>query len=94
VQRGETFFTRTSLLGRLIVLAAVAGVLAAAMIIPIVAASGVLVRNEADKFTTLSLATQQLPQRSEILDRNGHLLAYVYGVDVPLSHSMTVPPPY
>jgi membrane peptidoglycan carboxypeptidase len=87
VQRGETFFTRTSLLGRLIVLAAVAGVLAAAMIIPIVAASGVLVRNEADKFTTLSLATQQLPQRSEILDRNGHLLAYVYGVDVPLSHS-------
>jgi len=85
VQRGETFFTRTSVLGRLVILAAVAGVLAAAMIMPIVAATGVLVRNEADKFTTLSLAAASLPQRSEIMDRYGHLLAYVYGVDVPYS---------
>ena len=68
-------------------LAAVGGVLAAAMIMPIVAATGVLVRNEADKFTTLSLTAASLPQRSEILDRNGHLLAYVYGVDVPYSTS-------
>jgi membrane peptidoglycan carboxypeptidase len=87
VERGETFFTRTSVLGRLIALAAVGGVLAAAMVIPIVAATGVLVRNEADKFTTLSLTAEALPQRSEILDRNGHLLAYVYGVDVPYSTS-------
>jgi membrane peptidoglycan carboxypeptidase len=87
VQRGETFFTRTSVLGRLIVLAAVGGVLAAAMVVPIVAATGVLVRNEANKFTTLSLAASSLPQRSEILDRYGHLLAYVYGVDVPYSAS-------
>jgi membrane peptidoglycan carboxypeptidase len=87
VQRGETFFTRTSVLGRLIVLAAVGGVLAAAMVIPIVAATGVLVRNEADKFTTLSLTAASLPQRSEVLDRHGHLLAYVYGVDVPYSTS-------
>jgi len=85
VQRGETFFTRTSVLGRLIVLAAVGGVLAAAVIMPIVAATGVLVRNEADKFTTLSLTTSSLPQRSEIFDRDGHLLAYVYGVDAPYS---------
>jgi hypothetical protein len=83
VQRGETFFTRTSVLGRLVAFAAIGGVLAAAMVLPIVAATGVLVRNEADKFTTLSLTAQALPQRSEILDRNGHLLAYVYGVDVP-----------
>jgi membrane peptidoglycan carboxypeptidase len=87
VERGETFFTRTSVLGRLVALAAVGGVLAAAMVIPIVAATGVLVRNEADKFTTLSLTAEALPQRSEILDRNGHLLAYVYGVDVPYSTS-------
>ena len=87
MQRGETFFTRTSVLGRLIILAAVGGVLAAAMIIPIVAATGVLVRNEANKFTTLSLTAASLPQRSEILDRYGHLLAYVYGVDVPYSTS-------
>jgi membrane peptidoglycan carboxypeptidase len=82
-QHLETFFTRTSLLGRLVTLAVVAGVLAAAMVLPIVAASGILVRNQADKFTTLSLNTQGLPQRSEILDRSGNLLAYVYGVDLP-----------
>jgi membrane peptidoglycan carboxypeptidase len=81
VQQGETIFTRTSVFGRLVVFAAVAGVLAAAMVIPLVAATGVLVRNQADKFTTLSLSSAGLPQRSEILDRNGHLLAYFYTVD-------------
>ena len=53
------------------------------MVLPVVAATGVLVRNQADKFTTLSLTDQGLPQRSEILASNGQLLAYVYGVDVP-----------
>ncbi len=71
------------MVGRLVTFAAVGGVLAAAMVIPVVAATGVLVRNTANKFTTLSLTAQGLPQRSEILDGNGHLLAYVYGVDVP-----------
>jgi len=84
VQRRE-IFTRTSVLGRLVTFAAIGGVLAAAMVLPIVAATGVLVRNEAAKFTTLSLTDQGLPQRSEILDASGHLLAYVYGVDVPYS---------
>ncbi len=81
--REETFFTRIGVTGRLVIFAAVGGVLAAAMVLPVVAATGILVRNEADKFTTLSLDTQGLPQRSEILDRYGNLLAYVYGVDVP-----------
>src|SRR5260370_31033556 len=83
VQPGETIFTQTSVLGRLVAFAAVGGVLAAAMVVPSVAATGVLVRNEADKFTTLSLTAKGLPQRSEILDRYGRLLAYVYGVDMP-----------
>jgi membrane peptidoglycan carboxypeptidase len=83
VQPTETFFTRTSILGRLVTFAAAGGVLAAAIALPVVAATGVLVRNEANKFTTLSLDTGGLPQRSEILDRHGNLLAYVYGVDVP-----------
>ncbi|HEX2822611.1 MAG TPA: transglycosylase domain-containing protein, partial [Streptosporangiaceae bacterium] len=87
MQLGETIFTRTSVLGRLVTFAAIGGVLAAAMVLPVVAATGVLVRNEANKFTTLSLTAQGLPQRSEILDRYGHLLAYVYGVDVPYSGS-------
>jgi membrane peptidoglycan carboxypeptidase len=89
VQRGETIFTRTSVLGRLIAFSAIAGVLAAAMVIPVVAATGVLVRNQADKFTTLSLDTNGLPQRSEILDRYGHHLAWVYSVDVPYYTSPT-----
>jgi membrane peptidoglycan carboxypeptidase len=88
VQLGE-IVTRTSVLGRLVTFAAVGGVLAAAMVLPIVATTGVLVRNEANKFTTLSLTALGLPQRSEILDRNGHLLAYVYGVDVPYYSSAT-----
>src|SRR5713101_331904 len=89
VQGVETIVTRTSVLGRLVAFAAIGGVLAAAMVIPVVAATGVLVRNEADKFTTLSLSAQGLPQRSEILDRYGHLLAYVYGVDVSYYKSAT-----
>ena len=87
VQLGETIFTRTSVLGRLVAFAAVGGVLAAAMVVPVVAATGVLVRNQANKFTTISLSAQGLPQRSEILDRYGHFLAYVYGVDVPYYNS-------
>jgi membrane peptidoglycan carboxypeptidase len=87
VQAGETIFTRTSVLGRLVAFAAVGGVLAAAMVIPVVTATGVLVRNQADKFTTLSLNAQGLPQRSEILDRNGHFLAYLYSVDMPYYNS-------
>src|SRR5437762_8308306 len=83
VQGVETIFTRTSVLGRLVAFAIAGGVLAAAMVIPVVAATGVLVRNEADKFTTLSLSSTGLPQRSQILDRNGRLLAYVYSVDAP-----------
>jgi membrane peptidoglycan carboxypeptidase len=89
VQRGETFFTRTGVVGLLVVFAAVAGLLAAAMVVPLVAATGVLVRNEANKFTTISLDAQGLPQRSEILDRDGNLLAYVYGVDMPYYTSTT-----
>ncbi|MGD0606478.1 MAG: transglycosylase domain-containing protein [Streptosporangiaceae bacterium] len=88
MQLGE-IVTRTSVLGRLVTFAAIGGVLAAAMVIPVVATTGVLVRNEADKFTTLSLTPQGLPQRSQILDRNGNLLAYVYGVDVPYYSTAT-----
>ena len=83
VQRGETIFTPgCSVLGRLVAFAAVGGVLAAALVVPIVATTGVLVRNQADKFTTLTLSDQGLPQRSEIFYWYGHFLAYVYGVEM------------
>src|ERR1700744_3971186 len=58
------------------------GVLVAAMALPVVAATGILVRNTSDKFTTLSVDASSLPQRSEIYDANGKLITYVYGVDL------------
>src|SRR5215831_2741855 len=64
-------------------MAGLGGVLVAAMVLPVVAATGILVRNTADKFTTLSLNDPAaLPQRSAIFDRSGHLITFVYGVDL------------
>jgi membrane peptidoglycan carboxypeptidase len=62
-------------------LSALAGVLAAAVVLPVVAATGIVVRNAADKFTTLSINASSLPERSAIYDRSGKLITYVYGVD-------------
>jgi membrane peptidoglycan carboxypeptidase len=63
-------------------MAALGGVLASAMVLPVVAATGILVRNTANKITATSLSTSTpLPQRSAIYDRTGHLITYVYGVD-------------
>jgi membrane peptidoglycan carboxypeptidase len=73
---------KTNSAGRLILMAVLGGVLVAAMALPVVAASGILVRNTADKFTTLSVDASSLPQRSEIYDANGKLITYVYGVDL------------
>jgi membrane peptidoglycan carboxypeptidase len=80
-------------------MSALGGVLAAAMVLPVVAATGILVRNTADKFTTLTLPTSSnLPQRSEIYDRLGHLITYVYGVDLGTGRKYTgidrMPVPY
>ena len=74
--------SKTNSVGRLLLMAALGGVLVAAMALPVVAASGILVRNTADKFTTLSVDSSSLPQRSAIYDSAGHLLTYVYGVDL------------
>jgi membrane peptidoglycan carboxypeptidase len=73
---------KTSAIGRLFIMAALGGVLVAAMVLPVVAATGIVVRNTADKFTTVSVNASGLPQRSAIYDRDGHLITYVYGVDL------------
>ena len=73
---------KTNSVGRLILMALLGGVLVAALALPVVAASGILVRNTADKFTTLSVNASSLPQRSEIYDSSGKLMTYVYGVDL------------
>src|SRR5262249_49759297 len=82
-----SFLSKTGIVGRIIAFSAVGGVLAAALIVPVVAATGILVRNTADKFTTVSLSASGLPQRSEIMYRYGHLLAYVYSVVMPYYNS-------
>jgi membrane peptidoglycan carboxypeptidase len=82
VQLWNFIASKTNSVGRLLLMAGLGGVLVAAMALPVVAASGILVRNTADKFTTLSVDSSSLPQRSAIYDSSGHLLTYVYGVDL------------
>jgi membrane peptidoglycan carboxypeptidase len=65
-------------------MSAVGGVLAAAIVLPVVGSVGLLVKTGATKFEDLSTsALGQVPQRSELLDSQGHVLAYIYGVDEP-----------
>lgn len=68
--------------GRIIVLAALSGVLAAALVVPVVAGVGILVRNTSDKVTAAALDANTLPQRSALYDSQGHLITYFYGVDL------------
>ncbi len=73
-------FRTAGLLGQLLALSAVAGVLAAALVVPAVATAGIALRNSARAFNSLPTPELgQLPVRSEILDRRGHVLAYYYG---------------
>ena len=74
--------SKTNSVGRLILMAGLGGVLVAAMALPVVAASGILVRNTADKFTTIAVDASSLPQRSAIYDSSGKLMTYVYGLDL------------
>ncbi len=56
--------------------------LAAAVALPAVGTIGIVARNAANKFEAMSTqALGEVPQRSEILDSKGHLLAYIYSVD-------------
>ena len=73
---------KTGLVGRLIIFSALGGVLVAAMVVPIVAATGIVVRNTADKFSTIAVDSNSLAQRSAIYDREGNLITYVWGVDL------------
>ena len=73
---------KTSAVGRLVIFSALGGVLVAAMVVPVVAATGILVRNTADKFSTMSVDSNSLAQRSAIYDREGNLITYVWGVDL------------
>ena len=73
---------KTGLVGRLIIFSALGGVLVAAMVVPVVAATGIVVRNTADKFSTIAVDSDSLAQRSAIYDREGNLITYVWNVDL------------
>src|ERR1039457_332414 len=86
---------KIGVVGRLALLSAASGVLVAALVIPAVGVTGIAVRNEANKFNTLSTPELgQLPVRSQILDDAGNVLAYYYprGIDrVPVTFSQIAP---
>ena len=65
--------------GRLAAVAVGAGVLVAAVAVPVVGLTGVIFRNAANTFNTLKVPSLgQIPSRSEILSANGKLIAYYY----------------
>ena len=86
---------RTGIAGRIVLLAAVAGLLAGALAVPAVGAVGLVTRNAANKFNDMKTGViGQLPVRSEILDSKGRLLAYFYprGIDrEPVSFNQISP---
>jgi membrane peptidoglycan carboxypeptidase len=77
------------------VMSAAAGALVAALALPAVGTAGLAARNAATNFNKLATPELgQLPVRSEILDRYGHVLAYYYprGIDrMPVSFTQISP---
>ncbi len=88
-------FGKISVAGRAGVLAGVAGLLVGGLAVPAVDATGLIVRNSANKFNNLKAGTiGELPVRSKILDSQGHLIAYYYprGIDrQPVSYKQIAP---
>jgi membrane peptidoglycan carboxypeptidase len=86
---------RAGIVGRIALLAVVAGLLGGALVVPAVGAVGLVTRNTADKFNNMKTgALGELPVRSEILDSKGRLLAYFYprGIDrEPVSFNQISP---
>ncbi len=73
--------SKVSAVARLLLMAGLSGVLCSALVLPIAASTGILVRNTANKITATALDATTLPQRSAVYDRDGHLITYFYGVD-------------
>ncbi len=81
--------------GRLLAVSVGAGLLVAAVAVPLVGLAGVATRNVANAFNTLKVAgLGQLPSRSEILTANGKLIAYYYPNNIyriPVSYDQIAP---
>jgi membrane peptidoglycan carboxypeptidase len=89
------FARKAGVVAQLAVLAAAAGVLVAAVVVPAVGLAGMTARSTATKFNTMATPELgQIPVRSEILDRHGKVLAYYYsrGIDrVPVRYEQISP---
>jgi membrane peptidoglycan carboxypeptidase len=72
-----------------------AGLLVAAVAVPVIGAVGVAARNMANAFNTLKVASLgQIPSRSELLTANGKLIAYYYPNNIyriPVSYNQIAP---
>ena len=81
--------------GRLLAVSVGAGLLVAAVAVPLVGLAGVATRNVANTFNTLKVSSLgQIPSRSELLTTNGRLIAYYYPNNiyrVPVSYNQISP---
>jgi membrane peptidoglycan carboxypeptidase len=84
-----------SAVGRLLAVSVGAGLLVAAVAVPLVGVVGVATRNVANAFNTLKVpGLGQLPSRSEILTANGKLIAYYYPNNIyriPVAYNQIAP---
>jgi membrane peptidoglycan carboxypeptidase len=69
----------TGVVGRIVAISVAAGVLGAAIALPVTGLVGVATRDAANTFNDLSIGTLgQVPTRSEIFDSQGNLISYYY----------------
>ena len=89
------FASKAGVVAQLAGLAVATGALVAAVVIPAVGVAGIATRNAATKFNTMATPELgQIPVRSEMLDRHGHVLAHYYarGIDrVPVTYAQIAP---
>jgi membrane peptidoglycan carboxypeptidase len=86
---GGTGLDRIGLITRMATFVALAGVVAAFVVLPVVGGIGLATRNSAQAFTSLpsDLTQVPLPQRNTLLDADGNVLAVLYAqnrIEVPL----------
>jgi len=93
--RRKGHYNRGKAAGLIVALALTGGLLTAAATLPFVGAAGLATRDAASTFNSLPVAgLGELPARSELLDTQGHLIAYYYprGIyRVPVSFSQIAP---
>ena len=86
---------RISAVGKLVAVSVGAGLLVAAVAVPMIGAAGVVTRNAANTFITLKVPSLgQIPSRSEILDADGNLIAYYYPKNIyriPVGYNQIAP---